>query len=211
MKSSIKIIIIQTILGFSLTLQHVPERFKHNYFDGYSGPQGCTPENPSPRLLNRQVKVSFFSLYKLHLGNVVQCFNEEDFLSKNESWTNCLFSSICLAILLEGAEAASHEFLLYARTVDKNAGGSRSGIEKCYRGLGEAVFDRIYKTLSVGAELMGSRGTLMATDLLVALREFRPRPRKSSTWDILDLCTKLYFRRSQRITDGFYASRFRIS
>jgi hypothetical protein len=179
MKSAVKVIMIQTIIGRSLNIEEVPEAYKHGYFRGYSGPQFSSSEGQSPRLVNRQVKTIFFILYQLHLEEVLEGFNELIFTSKEGSRTAALFVSICLAFLMETVEDASQDFLLFTQMTEKTAVGSKSDIEDCYRELDGVVFDRIYRVLSVSVKGKEKRDTLMATDLSTALRQL-PRDQHSS-------------------------------
>jgi hypothetical protein len=179
MKSAVKVIMIQTIIGRTLNIEEVPKAYKHGYFRGYSGPQFSSSEGQSPRLVNRQVKTIFFILYQLHLEEVLEGFNELIFTSKEGSRTAALFVSICLAFLMETVEDASQDFLLFTQMTEKTAVGSKSDIEDCYRELDGVVFDRIYRVLSVSVKGKEKRDTLMATDLSTALRQL-PRDQHSS-------------------------------
>jgi hypothetical protein len=181
MKSAVKVIMIQTIIGRSLNIEEVPEAYKQGYFGGYSGPQVPSSKGQSPRLVNRQVKTIFFILYQLHLEEVLEGFNELIFTSKEGSRTAALFISICLAFLMETVEDASQSFLLFTQLhmTGKIAVGSKSDILDCYRELNRVVFDRIYRVLSVSVKGKEKMDTLMATDLSTALRQL-PRDQHSS-------------------------------
>lgn len=171
MKSATKLIAIQTILGLSLIIEEIPEAFKHGYFHGYSGPQRWSPDNQSSRLVNRQVKVAFFILYKSHLRQVLKGFKSLVLIP--ESWTACLFISMCLAFLLERIEAGSQEFLYFAKKIDKDDPGSISDIEGYYHEIDGVVFGRIYRLLSIMIRGRSLTSSCMATELSEALMKLR--------------------------------------
>ena len=165
---------VQTILGVSLTLEEIPEAFRHDYFRGYSGPQPF--HSRSARLLNRQVKVAFSLAYKSGLQQVLEGF--QNLVNTPESWTSCLFVSICLAFLLENIETASRGYLYFASKVYKDDPGSMSAIEDYCREVDVIVFDRIYRLLST--MLSGGRSTssFMDLKLLISLKQIRQEFRK---------------------------------
>lgn len=176
-KCAIKVVMVQTILGVSLTLEEIPEAFKHDYFRGYSGPQPDCFYSQSPRLLNRQVKVAFALVYNSLLQQALKGFKY--LVTIPESWATCLFISICLAILLERIEAGSQEFLHIARNVYKVEPGSISEVEDYCREVDVIVFDRIYRLLRTTAKDGSPGRSIMNLKLLDALKRVRRQFRRS--------------------------------
>jgi hypothetical protein len=171
MKSAIKLIAIQTILGLALILQEIPEAFKHDYFHGYSGPQPYSLHSQSPRLLNRQVKVAFFISYKSLLEEVLKGFKDLSLLP--DSWISCFFISTCLAFLLENIEAGSKEFVYFSKLKHKVESFSMSDLKGYCLEVDSVVFDRVYRLLCSKVKTRNSGGSKMDMELLDALRGLR--------------------------------------
>jgi len=171
MRSAIKLVVIQTILGLSLVLEEVPEPFRHDYSQGYSGPQPYSLENQSPRLLNRQVKVAFYALYKSLLEQVLKGFKQ--LVSRPDSWSICLFISMCLAFLLERIEAGSQEYLYFAKMIWKDEGSNIATTEDYSLEIDSVVFDRLYRILSTRVRGRSSASGPGAVELLKGMTLLR--------------------------------------
>jgi hypothetical protein len=164
------------VLGLSLILQEIPETFRHDYFHGYIGPQPYSLDNQSPRLLNRQIKAAVFHVYKSLLEKVLTSFKLQVLLP--DSWTRCLFLSVCLAFLLENIEVGNLEFVYFARNVYKEELGSMSGIREYNLEVDSVVFARMYRLL-VLIKGKGPVDSLADIELAENLRQTRHRFGKS--------------------------------
>jgi hypothetical protein len=163
-----KLIAAQTILGLSLILEEVPEALRRDYFRGYSGPQPYHLDNQAPRLLNRQVKVAFFLVYKTLLRTVLDSLRSQVLLQ--DSWTTCLFMSICLAFLLENIEAGSQEFVYFSKNLYNEEVGKLSDSKIYGLEIDRVVFARMYRLLvSIGGKR--TRARLLDEQFSEALRQ----------------------------------------
>jgi len=170
LKNAVKLISTQSILGISLILQDFPEALRHGYLHGFSGPQPYSLDDQAPRLLNRQVKVAVFHVYKSLLECVLTSFKCQVLLP--DSWTTCLFLSICLAFLLENIEVGSREYVFFAKKFYREELGSMSGINEYTLEVDGIVFARMYRLL-VLTKGRGSVGSLTDMELTQNLRQTR--------------------------------------
>jgi hypothetical protein len=175
-KRAIKLVAIQAILELGLILKDIPSALQRRSSPNYYGPQPYSLQNQSPRLLNRQVKVAFFHIYKTLLSQVLTSFKQ--LVSGSESWSISLFISLCLAFLLERIEVASQEYLFFAKEVYQDKEGSIDDIEEYCREVDVAIFDRIYRVLSSTSKSRRSESRIMDKELLGALRKARQQSGK---------------------------------
>jgi len=169
-QNAIKLITIQAILGLGLVLETIPAAFTNSPFPSRTGPQLPFPNNQTPRLLNRQIKVVFFTIYKTLLLQVLTGF--KTLASKKKSWVASVFVGICLAFLLERIEAGSQEYLYFAKNVYRDEDGSLGDAEGYCREV-EGVFERIYRVLGVVIKRRSEGDGPMALELLNSLRRLR--------------------------------------
>lgn len=171
MQNAIKLIVIQSVLGLGLILENIPVAFTHSPFPSPTGPQLAFPDNQIPRLLNRQVKIIFFAIYKTLLLQVLTGFKAV--ASNKKSWGTSVFVGICLAFLLERIEAGSQEYLFFAKSVYRDEEDSLGDAEAYSREVESAVFDRIYRILGTVVNMKTDYANAMALELLDSLRWVR--------------------------------------
>jgi hypothetical protein len=175
-KSAIKFIAIYKILGQLPKLEMLPEAFQHDKLNGHNGPQPYFSDDQSSRLVTRQIKVGFFLLQTSlldHLLNGLRCL-----LRQPDSWTTCLFVSMCLAFVLERLVVESRAYLEEARKLYKDDPGKFSDIQDYCLNVDSIVFQRIYRLLSVRIRNRCSNGSPMARDLSETLINLRLHFRK---------------------------------
>jgi hypothetical protein len=173
MQNVIKLIAVQTILGLALVLQTTPAEFTDSPFPSRHGPHLPFPTNQTPRLLNRQVKVVFFAIYKLLLMQVLTGFKSLSSKRKSSS-SCCIFIGICLAFLIERIEAGSQEYLKFSQDSEyKDKGESLGGAEEYCEEVEAVVFARIYRVLGTVVKGRHLGNGAMDMELQDALRGVR--------------------------------------
>lgn len=174
MQNAVKLIAVQTILGLALVLETTPTEFTESPFPSHAGPQLHFPKQQTPRLLNRQVKVVFFAIYKSLLMEVFTGF--KFIASKRKSLSSCIFVGICLAFLIERIEAGSQEYLIFSQgSVYQDKNESLRDAEGYCEEVELAVFARIYRVLGIAIKgRIGGNG-VMDMDLQEGLRGVREK------------------------------------
>jgi hypothetical protein len=147
MRNAIKLIAVQTILGLALVLETTPAEFANSPFPSHTGPQLPFPKNQTPRLLNRQIKVVFFAIYKSLITQVLNGFKA--IASNRKSWSSCIFVGICLAFLIERIETGNQEYVIFSQgSVYQDNQESFGDAEGYCEAVESVVFARLYRVLA---------------------------------------------------------------
>ena len=169
MRNAIKLIVVQTILSISLVLESIPPSYTNPHsFESQAGPQLPVLRDQSPRLLNRQIKVVFLSIYRSLLVSVLHDFRV--LISKVDAGIPCLFAGICLAFLMERFKADSPEYVFFAQGVYGDDSTSSDDVENFCKDVDGIGFQRLYRALSTKMRTRPLGGSAMSEELLCDLR-----------------------------------------
>lgn len=171
LKSGIKVVIINKILGLSPILEEMAEPFENCNMHGVIGPKRLSAGNQSSRLLSRQLKVALFLLQNTMLEQALlglRCL-----LKVPESWMTCLCISMCLSFVLETMIVDSSEYRELAKEIYEDETATKSDVDKFCDGIYGGVFQRIYRQLSLSMKTWKSsvKSSTATRQLLEALGE----------------------------------------